>query len=268
MSAPLPPHDVVPAANSNSDTEDTGFPSSAAPLEDADAPTPPAPAPRAADAARRSAWVLLLFALAFTALLATVHALTRDRIDSAAAAARLRLIDEVLPATAYDNALLDHAIPLPATAELGLRQPGQAYRATRGGQAVGVVLPVIADDGYAGRIELIVAILADGRVAGVRVTRHQETPGLGDYIDPRKDRDKRHPWIDQFTGRGLDDHLAQGGHGGTPPTVWAVRRDGGDFDARSGATISARAVTEAVGRALRYARAHHPRLFAPTERPS
>jgi electron transport complex protein RnfG len=67
----------------------------------------------------------------------------------------------------------------------------------------------------------------------VRVIKHKETPGLGDYIDVKKS-----PWIHQFEGKTLQ-------------TRWKVKKDGGDIDAMAGATITARAVTEAVARVLR-----------------
>ncbi|HNI83452.1 MAG TPA: FMN-binding protein, partial [Rhodocyclaceae bacterium] len=87
----------------------------------------------------------------------------------------------------------------------------------------------------------------------MRVTAHKETPGLGDYIDPKKDKNKAKPWIGQFDGKGLDQiAIAQ----------WKVRKDGGVFDARVGATISARAITNASGRALAWIAAHRDQLFA------
>jgi Na+-translocating ferredoxin:NAD+ oxidoreductase subunit G len=50
------------------------------------------------------------------------------------------------------------------------------------------VLETVAPDGYAGKIRLLVALGNDGTVLGVRVIAHRETPGLGDYIEPKKDR--------------------------------------------------------------------------------
>jgi electron transport complex protein RnfG len=84
-------------------------------------------------------------------------------------------------------------------------------------------------------------------------SQHKETPGLGDYIDPKKDKNKSNPWIEQFSGQGYD--LALGGH-------WKVKKDGGRFDARAGATISARAVTNASGKALIWIAERRAALFA------
>ena len=83
------------------------------------------------------------------------------------------------------------------------------------------------------------------------MTQHRETPGLGDYVDPRKDKNKARPWINQFEKPAND----------LPPSAWTVKKDGGAFDYNTGATISARAVTRAVGRVAAYAAAHRDALF-------
>ena len=76
------------------------------------------------------------------------------------------------------------------------------------------------------------------RITGVRVTQHKETPGLGDDIERQ-----RSDWITTFNGLSLNS---------LPPGGWAVRKDGGNFDAFTGATITPRAVVNAVHRALSY----------------
>ena len=88
---------------------------------------------------------------------------------------------------------------------------------------------------------------------GVRVTAHKETPGLGDYIDPKKDRRKDMPWIGQFSIASWKD---------VNTAEWALRKDGGSFGYRTGATISARAVVGAVGRATAWASARQDALFS------
>ena len=132
---------------------------------------------------------------------------------------------------------------------LGTRTPSHAWIARKQGQATGVVLEAIAPDGYSGDIALLIGITADGRITGVRVTTHKETPGLGDYIDISKSR-----WITQFDGKSLT---------GPHESGWKVQRDGGSFDARAGATITARAVVKAVHGALHYFVRHRAHLLAP-----
>lgn len=210
---------------------------------------PPASAPRIA---LRTAVILLTFTLVFTALMAGVYQLTQPVLQATAADAKRRLIAEVLPPDAYDNDLLADALDLPPTAELGTTEITRLYRARRNGEPAALVFEAAAPDGYSGRIGLILAVRADGRLAAVRVTQHKETPGLGDYIDPKKDKNKAAPWIAQFSGRSLDDPLAD---------KWRVKKDGGVFDQRAGATISARAVTQATARALAWALAHGERLY-------
>lgn len=201
----------------------------------------------------RTAGIMVLFTAAFTALMAATYSATRPNILASEEEARMRLINEVLPPEHYDNALLEDFVLVGPTPELGLDEGGHVYRARRGGEAAGLILEAAAPNGYAGRIQLVVAVGADGRLSGVRVVGHKETPGLGDYIDPRKDRKKEKPWIAQFAGAAFgDDGAAQ----------WKVRKDGGAFDYRVGATISARAVTEATGRVLKYVREHRDALFA------
>lgn len=221
---------------------------------DADpASLPPPPVARAMRISTQTAITLLLFTLAFTALMAGVYQITKPVLDATAQEAKRRLITEVLPADSYDNDLLADAIELPATPAIGLAEPTRLYRARRGGQPVALVFEAAALDGYSGEIRLILAVQTDDRLAAVRVTLHKETPGLGDYIDPKKDKNKAKPWITQFNGRNFDD---------TPREKWRVKKDGGVFDQRVGATISARAVTNATGRALAWASEHSGALYA------
>jgi len=203
--------------------------------------------------ALRTAAIMLIFSLLFTAAMAYTYRLTRPTIEASAQAEKMRLINEVLPAESYDNALLEDRVKLGPTPALGLDDGGVVYRARKDGAPVALVLEAVAHDGYGGDIDLILAVTSAGRIGGVRVVRHKETPGLGDYIDPKKDRNKERPWIGQFAGIGTED---------VAPAAWKVKRDGGVFDAHTGATISARAVTHAIGRALAFAVAHHDALFA------
>lgn len=218
-----------------------------------DTPSVQMPEPGPLRISLRTAAILLVFTLVFTALMAWVYALTRPAIEATVQEAKRRLIAEVLPADAYDNDLLADAIELPPVAALGLAESSRLYRATRGGQPVALVLEAAAPDGYSGQIGLILAVRADGRLSAVRVTQHRETPGLGDYIDARKDKNKANPWITQFSGR----------HFGDPPREkWRVKKDGGRFDQRAGATISARAVVKATARAMDWALEHADALHA------
>ncbi len=209
--------------------------------------------PTAAKMAARTAVILFLFVIVFTGLLAGAYLWTKPALEASAAEEKMKLINEVLPDGEYDNPLLTDTLTLPATPELGLDEPSTLYRARRGGQPAALIFEAQAPDGYAGKIRLLVAVRADGTVAGVRVTQHKETPGLGDYIEPKKDKNKDRPWITQFNGL---DPLKLG------EREWKVKKDGGRFDYYAGATISPRAVTKAVGKAVRYANEHREQWFA------
>ncbi|OYW33902.1 MAG: electron transport complex subunit RsxG [Methyloversatilis sp. 12-65-5] len=197
--------------------------------------TPPA---SAAGTAARSALLLGTFTLIFTALMALTFEATREPIRASVEARRLELIAQVLPQRDYDNALLTDIVHVPALPALGIAGPITLHRARRGADPVALVFEAQAPDGYSGTIRLLIALRADGTLGGVRVLAHKETPGLGDYIDPAKDR-ATPKWIAQFAGR----DTAQAGS-------WAVRKDGGDFAYMTGATISPRAVVRATGRAV------------------
>ncbi|MEW5966785.1 MAG: electron transport complex subunit RsxG [Pseudomonadota bacterium] len=206
------------------------------------------PVRAAARNALRTGAILLVFALIATALLSLTFTRTQPTIEKSEQAKRLALLSQVLPPALYDNDLLASRRTLPADERLGTRQPSSMWIARRGEAVTAVVLEAIAPDGYSGAIHLLVGIDVDGRVTGVRVTAHRETPGLGDYIDRAKS-----PWIDQFAGKHL---LAPA------PRGWKVVKDGGVFDARAGATITPRAVVKAVHQALEYFARHRAAIVA------
>ncbi len=201
----------------------------------------------------RTAGIMLAFTFVFTAMMAGTYRATAPLVAASALAEKLRLIGEVLPQTAYDNDLLADAITLPPSRTLGLDEETRLWRARMDGAPVALVFEAAAPNGYSGRIGLILAVGTDGKLIAVRVTAHKETPGLGDYIDPKKDRNKVRPWITQFSNLGFES---------VPREKWRVKKDGGRFEQMSGATISARAVTNASGRALTWAIQHKDSLFA------
>ena len=194
----------------------------------------------------RNSLVLGLFAIVTVGLVAFIQQGTAERIAQAERQARVDALAQILPDGSYDNALLDSQREL-RHALLGPR-PVPAWVATREGQPAAVILQATAPDGYSGAIHLLIGIQADGRLTGVRVIGHKETPGLGDKIELAKNA-----WIRGFDGKSLDEPAESG---------WAVKKDGGQFDQFAGATITPRAVVKAVHQALRYFDAHRDDLFA------
>jgi len=209
--------------------------------------------PTAATMAARTAAILFLFVIIFTGVLSGAYLWTKPALEASAAEEKMKLIDEVLPRSAYDNVLLKDSITLPASPLLGTDEATTAYRARKGTQPVALVLEAVAPDGYSGKIRLILAVNLDGSIAGVRVTQHRETPGLGDYIEPKKDRNKERPWITQFNGHA---------YAGATDREWKVKKDGGQFDSVAGATVTPRAVIKAVRKATKYVAENHEALYA------
>ncbi len=209
---------------------------------------------RMTKAAFRTAVNLLFFTVIGTAILAVTYLLTHERIAATEDEARMKLISEVAPPNLYDNALLKDTIQVEASPLLGTDEPTPVYRGRMQGQPAVVILQAIAPDGYSGRISLIIAITAAGNISGVRVVSHKETPGLGDYIEILKSK-----WITLFNGKSFEN---------TPEQDWKVKKDGGQFDYMSGATISPRAVVKAVNKALQYFAAHRETLFASAPQPA
>jgi electron transport complex protein RnfG len=204
----------------------------------------------------RAGLLLAAFALIGGSLLAMTDSATRDRIAQNEREFTLGSLNEIVDPRRYDNDLFTDVIEVTDQELLGSKNPVEIYRARAQGQPVAAIIAAQAPDGYNGKIKLLVGINIDGSIAGVRVTAHRETPGLGDGIEL-----ERSNWILGFDGLGL-------GHPG--PEGWHVKRDGGQFDQFTGATITPRAVVKAVRNTLLYFDAHKSELFtlpspSPTE---
>lgn len=198
--------------------------------------------------------LLGLFAIVATTLVALTEQNTREQIKQNERERLLSGINDLIPHQEYDNTILQDTIALPATAELGTQETTRVYRARRDGKPVAAILTVVAPDGYSGKIKMLVGIYHSGKLAGVRVINHKETPGLGDKID-----EKKSDWILQFEGLSLKNPAESN---------WKVKKDDGAFDQFTGATITPRAVVTAVKRALAYFRSEKKALFAVTEEQS
>lgn len=164
--------------------------------------------------------------------LALAYQLTREPIRLALEQDLLNSFSRVLPDALYDNDLL--------TSQAVIERDGRPltwYQARLDGEVTAVVFPITAQ-GYAGNIEMLLAIEANGDIAGVRVLVHQETPGLGDKIEEARD-----PWITEFSGTSLSN---------PPSALWGVKKDGGHFDQFTGATITPRVIVREIHRSLEF----------------
>ena len=186
--------------------------------------------------------LLGIAALITSAALALAASATGPEIAAAEARDLQQSLAQVLPGK-FDNDLLKDTVVLP-----GPEGEVTVYRARRAGQVEAVVFQVVGY-GYAGRIVCMLGVDKNGRILGVRVIKHAETPGLGDKIEPAKA-----DWIHSFEGKFLGD---------PPPDKFAVKKDGGVFDQFAGATITPRAVVKAVKGGLEFFGREKARLLDP-----
>ena len=190
---------------------------------------------------------LCLFAVVGTSFVAVTEYNTRQAIAENERRVLLRNLHALLPAEKLDNDIVSDTRLIAASPLLGTVNKSPVYRARLRGEPVAVVFNSIAPNGYSGKIHLLVGVYFDGSVAGVRAIKHAETPGLGDAIEIQKS-----PWVLDFDGKSLDNLVG---------ARWSVQRDGGDFDQFTGATITPRAVVQAVKKTLLYYENNADNLF-------
>lgn len=198
---------------------------------------------------RRHATTLALFAVLATALAAIVNQLTKTTIEHQAAEQQKQLFNQVLPTDIYDNALQQDCYIVTDRA-LGNQLPHRLYLARKHNEPVAAVIETTAPDGYSGIIQLLVAADFQGKVYGVRVLEHHETPGLGDKIDLRIS-----DWINSFRNK-----VVQGDN----DRHFFVKKDGGDFDQFTGATITPRAVVNEVRHTVNFLQQNSARITSLT----
>ena len=192
--------------------------------------------------------VLGAFAVGGVSLVAITQGAVGERITDNQYQAMQRKLDTILPAAQVNNDPLQDRI-LVSERELLGADSTQVYRARRDEAPVAVILEPVVPDGYAGPIRLLVSVLSDGTLGGVRVVSHHETPGLGDKIEEAKS-----DWVLDFTGKSLTN---------PPLEKWAVKRDGGEFDQFTGATITPRSIVNAVRDTLIYVQQQGEALYRP-----
>jgi len=186
---------------------------------------------------------LLLGAVALLAsgALALGARLTTGPIAAAEANDLRTSLNEVLPAGFADNDFLNDTITVDRDGT-----PLTVYRARAGGAIKGAMFKT-SSYGYSSDIQVLMAVDTNGTLLGVRVLKHAETPGLGDKIEAGKSG-----WIHAFDGRSLDNPA---------PARWAVKKDGGEFDQLTGATITPRAVVKAVKEGLLFFESHKQQML-------
>ncbi|QFU22653.1 electron transport complex subunit RsxG [Shewanella eurypsychrophilus] len=195
----------------------------------------------------RNGFLLGLFALLCTAFVAIVNQQTADKIIEQQQIELRRTLHQLIPSSIYDNELTQHCILIHNEEALGIDEPLPAYIASYQSIPVAIAIEAVAPDGYNGNIKLIIGIDSQGTVLGVRTLTHAETPGLGDKIDLRKS-----DWVLSFNQKSLNSEDSK---------RWRVKKDGGDFDQFTGATITPRAYVNAVKNVLLYFNENHEMLL-------
>ncbi len=196
----------------------------------------------------RSGLTLAAIAAVCTTLVAFTFRLTDERIDANQEAWIEQSLKPALDGVSFDSGISESRLTIPSPNALPGSGDALVYRVYTGDAPAAALFVVSARDGYSGAIELLVGVDVNGAVTGVHVLEHRETPGLGDLVETGKSE-----WAQQFEGRSLGNPAAAG---------WAVRRDGGEFDQLTGATITPRAIVKAVRETLEYFAANQVELFA------
>ncbi|KID58131.1 electron transporter RnfG [Pseudoalteromonas luteoviolacea] len=196
---------------------------------------------------KKNGAILTAFALATTGSVALVQQLTAPRIEAQEKKHLMRTLTQVLPADKYNNELYLDCIESDAP-ELGPNGPHRIYRAKQNGQPVALLVQHITPEGYSGNIDMLTAVYANAEIAGVRITQHKETPGLGDKVEVKKS-----DWVHSFAGMTVQSAEDQ---------RFNVKKEGGVFDQFTGATITPRAVVHSVNAATWFAHQNFDSLFA------
>ncbi|MGC7559434.1 electron transport complex subunit RsxG [Pasteurella sp. 22655_41Tandhals] len=180
-----------------------------------------------------SYYAALLAFIAFlcSALSTGVYFLTKEKINAEITRQKQTLLLQVVPQHYFDNALLE-GCHTPNNPKLREQRIQEICIASKQGQTTAYALETIAPEGYSGNIRLLIGVTPQGKILGVRVLEHHETPGLGDKIETRFSQ-----WIYSFTDQQVDPNRL---------SEWAVKKDGGKFDQFAGATITPRAIVNQV----------------------
>lgn len=191
---------------------------------------------------------MIIFSFIASTALSISYFITKSPIDESDAKAKKIFLNQVISANLYDNDLVKDTISAEPSQLLGNKKNIEIYRAKIKNKVVAVIIESIAPDGYSGEIKTLVGVDQENKVLGVRVINHKETPGLGDYIEIEKSK-----WIKNFDNTSLEK---------ITENHWAVKKDGGEFDYTTGATITPRAVIKSTYKTLLYAKENKQRLFA------
>lgn len=171
----------------------------------------------------KNTWILTVITLVAGVTLGFVYEITKDPIAKAQEAAKQEACREVFPeADTFE------------IVEQKTDAVDEVYMAVKEGAEVGCVITATSKEGYGGDIQVTVGITSDGMINGISILSINETAGLGMNA-------KKPEFMGQYAGK-ITDHFYVDKDGGTGEEIAAI----------SGATITSRAVTQAVNTALDY----------------
>ncbi|MGI9234525.1 MAG: electron transport complex subunit RsxG [Woeseiaceae bacterium] len=196
----------------------------------------------------KSGATLAVIAAVCTALVALTYQSTEERIKENEKAWLEQSLQPALSGLFYDSGVTESRIVLPPPHDLPGTGAAMIYRVYAQGEPVAALFVVSARDGYSGPIRILVGVETTGMVTGVHVLEHRETPGLGDRVESGKS-----DWVKQFDGRSLID---------PDPEGWQIKRDGGQYDQLTGASITPRAIVKAIKETLIYFDSNREDIFA------
>ena len=173
---------------------------------------------------------LVLIAALAAAALAGVYLMTKESIDNVQKEKKQSALNAVLPG--FDGAI----IPIPTTLP-GDKEPVTVNVAvTKDNTLFGAAVETYTNKAFGGTFTLMVGFDADGNILGTEVIKAAETPGLGDKINKNKSN-----FAEQFVSM----------NPAAADFDLKVKKDGGEVDAITAATISSRAYCDAVNRAAK-----------------
>ena len=198
-------------------------------------------------AMKKAGLSLAFFALISVMFVAVTNHLTKNKIIENQAMLLTLALNEVVPSNRYDNNLANSKIILKSE-DTGFVKDTPVYLATLNGAPITAIFEVTTLKGYSGAMTMLIGINAnDQTLSGVRIVKHKETPGLGDKMETRKTN-----WVLAFNGKSLNN----------PDMIaWQVKKDGGEFDQFTGATITPRAIVNAIKSTLIFAQNNMDKIY-------
>ncbi|MBQ5353508.1 MAG: RnfABCDGE type electron transport complex subunit G [Alistipes sp.] len=163
--------------------------------------------------------VLFTITLISSAAVGGVYMITKEPIEQAKVAAVNDALNQVLP---------EYEATTSQTIEVN-SLPVVAHTATVADKAVGYAVESISKNGFGGTVRLMVGFDTAGKIININVLEQKETPGLG-----TKMTDEGNVLLASFKDKNASE------------INMTVKKDGGDIDALTAATISSRAYAEAV----------------------